>query len=193
MVQRVYFIQPLLKEVSFAKTVQKFVSMLPADSKDNNFLRTRRLRCFPRSLENTIKDMFVKKSEEGEAIDYSLEERVPSRCDCIVYADGIYWMGLDTKRMMLPEKTQQVVPSGAYWKLLEIKERYLIASLNVLSRYEHRPLAIDIGASPGGWSYCLARNFSTKRTLAVDPAEHMHDLLKGFDVEGSGEAKRELH
>jgi len=39
--------------------------------------------------------------------------------------------------------------------------------------YSQRSLALDIGASPGGWSYCLAKELKTKRVIACDPAAYM--------------------
>ena len=39
--------------------------------------------------------------------------------------------------------------------------------------YTGRCVAMDIGASPGGWSYCLATKLQTQRVIACDPAAYM--------------------
>ena len=53
--------------------------------------------------------------------------------------------------------------------------------------YRCRPLAMDIGASPGGWSYCLAKELKVRQVIACDPAAYMPlplqgggELAKGF-------------
>ena len=38
--------------------------------------------------------------------------------------------------------------------------------------------ALDLGASPGGWTYCLAKHFNVELVVAVDPAEEMHPLVR---------------
>jgi len=184
-VQRVYFVQPRLKEVSFAQIVAKYLKAVASDSSPERVNRFRRLRCFPRLHEAKLKELLLRESAEtpkgSPTLEQSLtKQSLPNICDCVVYADGLYWLGIDTKRMLVPVKSQEVVPSGAYWKLLEIRERYLKDSLNVVEKYGRRSLAIDIGASPGGWSYCLAANFGTRLTFAVDPASHMHELLNKY-------------
>ena len=44
--------------------------------------------------------------------------------------------------------------------------------------------ALDLGASPGGWTYCLAKDFNAELVVAVDPAEEMHPLVQKM-AEGS--------
>ena len=106
------------------------------------------------------------------------------RCDSMVYVDGMFWWSKDVPRIMVPEKDQRAVPSGAYWKLLEICERYdppgkapAVAKL-LRHAFTGRSLALDIGASPGGWSYCLAKELGTKLVIACDPAAYMHPLVR---------------
>ncbi|CAD7927815.1 unnamed protein product [Amoebophrya sp. A25] len=100
-------------------------------------------------------------------------------CDSVCYADGLYFVGTNVPRVLIPERAKQAVPSAAYWKLLEIRDRYLSKNGGAgVSSYSKRNLAIDLGASPGGWSFCLAREFGTRRVLAVDPAAHMHDMVR---------------
>jgi len=138
------------------------------------------------------------------------------RTDALLYADGLFFLGVDVPRVLVPEKTNSV-PSSAYWKMLEVRDRYRVDSVEavlktssstdrapssrssikesgaelearssasstsyVARHYSNVDLAIDIGASPGGWSYCLSQNLGAKRVLAVDPAEHMHDLVKNI-------------
>ena len=117
--------------------------------------------------------------------------------DCVIYADGFYWVGLDIPKCVVPEKPRKSVPSGAYWKLFEIEDRYI--STRDMSKprnrelrnfmklddatgadhgeADHERMAIDIGASPGGWSYCLSKDFGLPKVLAVDPGKHMHPLV----------------
>eukprot|EP01063_Lacrimia_lanifica_P013954 TRINITY_DN20558_c0_g1_i1.p1 TRINITY_DN20558_c0_g1~~TRINITY_DN20558_c0_g1_i1.p1 ORF type:complete len:645 (+),score=283.20 TRINITY_DN20558_c0_g1_i1:57-1991(+) len=108
--------------------------------------------------------------------------------DHICLCDGVYWVGVDLPRLIVPENRVEV-PSGAYWKLLEVRERYLKVydgaavdpAANETTRvaaYDGRKAAIDVGASPGGWSYCCSTLFATDVVFAVDPAEHMHTLLQ---------------
>ena len=59
------------------------------------------------------------------------------RSDSIVYVDGLFWWSADMPRIMVPEKEQRAVPSGAFFKLLEICERYN-PSFPVCTRYSTR-------------------------------------------------------
>ena len=52
------------------------------------------------------------------------------RCDSMVYVDGLFWWSKDVPRILVPEKDQKAVPSGAFFKLLEIKERYNFDNLH---------------------------------------------------------------
>ncbi|CAE7531624.1 unnamed protein product [Symbiodinium sp. CCMP2592] len=105
------------------------------------------------------------------------------RSDSIVYVDGLFWWSADMPRIMVPEKEQRAVPSGAFFKLLEICERYNPSDEEgdekLLRRaFSGRNLALDIGASPGGWSYCLAKELGTKLVISCDPAAYMHPLVR---------------
>ena len=46
--------------------------------------------------------------------------------------------------------------------------------------------ALDLGASPGGWTYCLAKHFNVGLVIAVDPAEEMHPLVREMADEKVG-------
>lgn len=105
------------------------------------------------------------------------------RSDSIVYVDGLFWWNTDMPRIMVPEKDQRAVPSGAFFKLLEICERYNPSDEEsdekLLRRvFTGRNLALDVGASPGGWSYCLAKELGTKLVISCDPAAYMHPLVR---------------
>lgn len=52
-------------------------------------------------------------------------------------------------------------------------------------RYTGRRMALDVGASPGGWSYCLAQRLCTCHVIACDPAAYMHPLVRRLSVEGT--------
>eukprot|EP01061_Rhynchopus_euleeides_P047796 TRINITY_DN982_c1_g1_i1.p1 TRINITY_DN982_c1_g1~~TRINITY_DN982_c1_g1_i1.p1 ORF type:complete len:711 (+),score=309.94 TRINITY_DN982_c1_g1_i1:34-2133(+) len=106
--------------------------------------------------------------------------------DQVCLSEGLYWVGLSVPRVVIPE-ARTTVPSGAYWKLQEIKERYLCTPERI-ARYSSRSVSVDIGASPGGWSYCSAQDFDTRYCFAVDPAETYHELLTPLLVEDKGRA-----
>eukprot|EP00435_Cladocopium_sp_Y103_P065640 s112_g27.t1 len=125
------------------------------------------------------------------------------RCDTIVYADGLFWWAPDSPRTIIPSRDSRMVPSGAYWKLLEIIDRYpgdgrqvsadeeldddkqsrKGGNKELLDLYSQRSLALDIGASPGGWSYCLAKELKTRRVIACDPAAYMHPVVRNLEAE----------
>jgi len=161
----------------------------------------RKLICFPREIESTMaRDMNTSEAlstsepiapgspQSGEHAQHHVDQ-----CDCIVFADGYYWIGLNVKRIVVTEKRANV-PSAAYWKLLEISERYPDALqydsshklpglmfkdhyIEFMDCYKKRTLALDIGASPGGWSHCLTHAFQTEHVIAIDPGKHMHRLV----------------
>ena len=95
--------------------------------------------------------------------------------DQVCLSEGVYWVGLSVPRLVIPE-CRVTVPSGAYWKLQEIRDRYL-STPERIAQYSNRSVSVDIGASPGGWSYCSAKDFNTRCCYAVDPAEEYHTLL----------------
>ena len=39
-------------------------------------------------------------------------------------------------------------------------------------------MAIDVGGSPGGWTYCLTKDFGVKHVISIDPAKEMHELVR---------------
>ncbi len=57
--------------------------------------------------------------------------------------------------------------SRAYWKMNEVFLRS--NALQELQKNKCNQFALDIGASPGGWSYCLSQFFDT--VVAVDPGQ----------------------
>eukprot|EP01064_Diplonema_japonicum_P016949 TRINITY_DN25009_c0_g1_i1.p1 TRINITY_DN25009_c0_g1~~TRINITY_DN25009_c0_g1_i1.p1 ORF type:complete len:491 (+),score=117.21 TRINITY_DN25009_c0_g1_i1:34-1506(+) len=103
----------------------------------------------------------------------------------LCYADGLFWLGLSERRVIIPSPLMKVVPSGAYWKLNEIIERYL-GVMGRVEAYTGRDWAIDVGASPGGWSYSCAKDLGTKKVLAVDPAATMSPMLKEYGLQDVG-------
>ncbi|KAJ9472828.1 hypothetical protein DIPPA_21615 [Diplonema papillatum] len=142
--------------------------------------RLKRVMGYPRVIEKKLAAALT--DDEG-ASDPSLVPTMPGAVDTpliafdqVCYSDGFYWVGLSRPRFLPPE-IKEHVPSGAYWKLWEIQNRYL-KRLGAVDRYMNRALAFDIGASPGGWSFCCVRNFATSRVMAVDPATQMDALLK---------------
>ncbi|KAJ9472829.1 hypothetical protein DIPPA_21556 [Diplonema papillatum] len=117
----------------------------------------------------------------GEQMNGSVQSgatRQPLVYDQVCYANGLYWMGLGVPRVLVPGQKADA-PSAAYWKLFEINARYLSAR-GLQRTYTDRGVAFDIGASPGGWSFCCADSFGTRAVYAVDPAETMHGLLTPY-------------
>lgn len=200
-IHRIYFVTEKVK-VSLAETVLDFSNIPP-----ERHPKQMKQLCFPREVESLLFETLLNSWEKSQLlISSSIEADIKQVenessaktdvCDSIVYGDGLYYTGINVPRIIVPKKGRTAVPSGAYWKLFEIRDRYSPESndmdFNVSSserkktvsildqRYRGRDLAIDIGASPGGWSYCLAQEFHTKLTIAVDPAAHMHDLVKEY-------------
>jgi hypothetical protein len=161
-----------------------------------------RLMAFPRELENKVFEArealhVDQKAQQGMAASDSstaedslkacaiAKQAIPTTCDTLVYADGRYWLGISCPRLLLPERPVDV-PSAAYWKLIEIDARYAPMSCDctqkttVLEKYGKCANAIDVGASPGGWSYCLASVWGVQHVIAVDPASYMHPLLNSL-------------
>ena len=136
---------------------------------------------FPKELQKILLDRLLAKrdcktdcpSPNGKGL---LTEQRSLEYDSLLYIDGLYWTGFNVPRISVPEKPQATVPSSAYYKLLEIKDRYLNRE-GLFGRYVDRGLAVDIGASPGGWTYCLSKQFNTHKVVAVDPATHYHPLM----------------
>lgn len=182
--------------------------------------RARNFMSFPRELEETLKPLIdgtpwamefgTRPTDNGYSVSsgdkFDALILPKDRCDTIVYADGLFWWTTDSPRTIIPSRDSRMVPSGAYWKLLEIIDRYsprdsrdgVVAvdedldndkqshkggNKELLDLYSQRSLALDIGASPGGWSYCLAKELKTKRVIACDPAAYMHPVVRNLRVE----------
>ena len=112
--------------------------------------------------------------------------------DQVCFCQGLYWVGLGVPRIYVPEEHEDM-PSGAYWKLQEIRSRFL-ASESRIAQYSNRSVSVDIGASPGGWSYCCAKDFFTRHCFAVDPAgrETYHTLLDKYYAADYDAAVKEI-
>ena len=148
-------------------------SRIPGD-----IYRDKRLSVFPKEVE-----VRIKKSNELYMHDHGDEPEDASIStreflyDVICYSDGLYWIGHNVLRYLVPED-RCPAPSSAYFKLLEIKQR-----IPFHAEFLNKPWAVDVGASPGGWSYCCIKNFNISSVLAIDPATHMDDMLSdcGFE------------
>ncbi|CAE7872452.1 unnamed protein product [Symbiodinium microadriaticum] len=164
--------------------------------------RARNFICFPREAEVSLQSAIdaspwgiAFRSWQRPGVESAYATRSPpdlqrndlvlprGRSDSIVYVDGLFWWNTDMPRIMVPEKDQRAVPSGAFFKLLEICERYNPSDEEsdekLLRRvFTGRNLALDVGASPGGWSYCLAKELGTKLVISCDPAAYMHPLVR---------------
>lgn len=181
--------------------------------------RARNFMSFPRELEETLKPLIdgspwamefaTRPTGNGYTLEGSPSDKFDAlilpkdRCDTIVYADGLFWWAPDSPRTIIPSRDSRMVPSGAYWKLLEIIDRYpgdgrqvsadeeldddkqsrKGGNKELLDLYSQRSLALDIGASPGGWSYCLAKELKTRRVIACDPAAYMHPVVRNLEAE----------
>ncbi|CAE7268487.1 unnamed protein product, partial [Symbiodinium sp. CCMP2456] len=164
--------------------------------------RARNFICFPREAEVNLQSAIdaspwglAFRSWQSPGVDSAYATKSPldlhrndlilprGRSDSIVYVDGLFWWHTDMPRIIVPEKDQRAAPSGAFFKLLEICERYNPSDEEsdekLLRRvFAGRNLALDIGASPGGWSYCLAKELGTKLVISCDPAAYMHPLVR---------------
>ena len=105
--------------------------------------RARNFICFPREAEVSLQSAIdaspwgiAFRSWQRPGVESAYATRSPpdlqrndlvlprGRSDSIVYVDGLFWWNTDMPRIMVPEKDQRAVPSGAFFKLLEICERY---------------------------------------------------------------------
>lgn len=111
-----------------------------------------------------------------EQCGYKNDIKNPDFVISITFAGKIY-VGC-CKRAALPTNYKAGMPhfakrdeiSRAEYKLQEVVERYNIDVRNI-------ECALDLGASPGGWTHMLARN--AKSVVAVDPAE-LDDRVSGL-------------
>jgi len=184
-IQRVYLLtKPPLACTSLEEVVDRLAHRYEEEvrhSEEGGLVeRTWNIIAFPKELQAILAERLMEKRENPKKKQKSLLPAERSlEYDSILYVDGIFWTGFGVQRVLVPEKNQATVPSSAYYKLLEIKDRYLNRD-GLFELYCGRSLAVDIGASPGGWSYCLAQNFDTKRVIAVDPATHFHPLMSSL-------------
>ena len=159
-----------------------------------------RLLSFPSCLAQLAWDSWTARFGRDEI---ALYDENATTCSTVCYADGYYWLGIKAPRIVIPERSLDDVPSRAYHKLLEIEawcerermllrkqidgERKLEEETIDIGSYRHRAAsnALDLGASPGGWTYCLAKDFNVGLVVAVDPAEEMHPLVRKM-ADGEG-------
>ena len=142
---------------------------------------------FPSELESNVYDVtqnfFLNNCHDTTAnLPINAEvAKQSSKINTLVYADGYYWLGLDVNRVLITDKDVQSMPSSAYYKLFEIDSRFSIAAdrrCSIFSKYRNSNLAIDVGGSPGGWTYCLTKDFGVKHVISIDPAKEMHELVR---------------
>ena len=119
-----------------------------------------RLHCFPRSLEKPItaaleQGGYARPSPQGEAV------------LCVAYVQGAFSAGLSSATALgvsgdnaLAARPQHAAVSRAFYKLQEVGARCDL-------RLSRAADAIDVGASPGGWSVFLAER--CRSVVAVDP------------------------
>ncbi|CAJ1401187.1 unnamed protein product [Effrenium voratum] len=191
-IQRIFFVDAGRKAPSVAEACAQYLAAVfgPVDHAGVGDLwdflcRQRHIQCFPRELESSL-SAAVRASRwaapGAEAKESPAALALPKgRCDSMVYADGLLWWSTDVPRIIVPEKDQRSVPSGAYWKLLEILDRYRPHSMTrqrLMDLFQGRGCAVDFGASPGGWSFCLATALQIRRVIACDPAAYMHPLVR---------------
>ena len=182
-IQRIYF---LTKDAVACTTLEDVVDLL-ANSHEEEMSQSDEPRfteciskiiAFPRELQTILGERLLERRSERDPAKKRKANPGAQRSgdyDSIVYVDGIFWTAFGVPRVVVPEKSS-AVPSSAYYKLLEIKDRYLRRE-GLFEKYSGRELAVDIGASPGGWSYCLCSTFNTTRVIAVDPATQFHPLV----------------
>eukprot|EP00913_Durusdinium_trenchii_P032490 g30418.t1 len=162
----VYFVDARRKAISLRDVCAQYLTELlgpaPVPSGSLNFM------CFPGELESALKstvDASPWHSTANGANGYATTPETKDvlldglqlpkdRCDSIVYADGLFWWSANVPRAIIPAKD------------------------NRSERFSKRRLALDVGASPGGWSYCLATQLCIQRTIACDPAAYMHPAVR---------------
>eukprot|EP00928_Gymnodinium_smaydae_P089315 TRINITY_DN73302_c0_g1_i1.p1 TRINITY_DN73302_c0_g1~~TRINITY_DN73302_c0_g1_i1.p1 ORF type:complete len:547 (-),score=90.13 TRINITY_DN73302_c0_g1_i1:309-1907(-) len=111
----------------------------------------------------------------------------PRRCHCVVYAEGRYFLGRHVPMQRVPGRiSSNVLPSSAYWKLNEIDVRFGNCFFRAGENTQdtgHRRMALDIGASPGGWSKCLVEDFGMDQVFGVDPGLLHESVLANPSIE----------
>ena len=113
-------------------------------------------RCYPRELESRV---YLRLKN------YNTNAAPPLT---MVYAEGLYFLGVGVEAVSVPPRTVGEVPSTAFFKMSEVVSRYLSWGTE---RYVGRRAALDVGAAPGGWTWCLAKTLGIRHCLAVDPGE----------------------
>ncbi|CAK9067581.1 unnamed protein product [Durusdinium trenchii] len=220
-IQRVYFVDARRKAISLRDVCAQYLTELlgpapvPSGSLWEQLRRRRNFMCFPGELESALKstvDASPWHSTANGANGYATTPETKDvlldglqlpkdRCDSIVYADGLFWWSANVPRAIIPAKDNRSVPSSAYWKLLEILDRYEPSdhhdssgsrrdSKALWERFSKRRLALDVGASPGGWSYCLATQLCIQRTIACDPVRD--EFVQDFTEEERKEDRKHL-
>ena len=164
-------------------SIQEAMRVLLTTNK-SNYLK---ILTFPSELENNVYDAaqnFFLNNCHDKSANLLINKEVSkqsNKINTLVYADGYYWLGLDVSRVLISDKDVQSMPSSAYYKLFEIDSRFSIPAderCSILSKYRNSNMAIDVGGSPGGWTYCLTKDFGVKHVISIDPAKEMHELVR---------------
>eukprot|EP00455_Lapot_gusevi_P001445 TRINITY_DN10580_c0_g1_i1.p1 TRINITY_DN10580_c0_g1~~TRINITY_DN10580_c0_g1_i1.p1 ORF type:complete len:350 (-),score=58.71 TRINITY_DN10580_c0_g1_i1:38-1087(-) len=127
-----------------------------------------RVHAYPMSVKNSVgphlEEMKIPMDPRDGAFTHHLS--------VMQFTDGTYGYDFVPARIPLYEHTMpSLVISRAYYKLQEVFE-FVLRDENInFSELK----AMDIGASPGGWTQYLAFTRNCKLVAAVDPGEmHMH-------------------
>lgn len=137
-----------------------------------------RVQAYPRYLEQRL---VAALSEGGRQLELVKFTHVAS----LVYTDAMYVVGLAARHVMVSEgadgldilkshNPKEMTVSRAYSKLNEALARSRWAPELAASP---PGLGFDIGASPGGWSLCLASTWGCREVCAVDPGELAPELV----------------
>lgn len=141
-----------------------------------------RVQAYPRYFESQVVQEFERASIPLELVRFT---HVAS----LVWVDAMYVVGLVPRGALVGEDAlgldicasaapKAPTVSRAFAKLNEALDRSGWAA-EVASMEPGPSLGVDIGASPGGWSICLASVWRCQEVWAVDPAEMAEGVCSG--------------
>ena len=189
-IQRIFTVKK--RFLSFSQAQKQFEAELKHEKYKEECVddsaREYRVNCYPREMESVLQKAALDTSKSFTFTDGTSRKDKNTdefmQCDNLIYADGFFWLGVSQPKMRIGFEKQDEKPCAAYDKLVEAVNRYLHAGnrlgmvAKLRSYLDKGGICVDIGASPGGWSYAIIKDMGGKTVAAIDPAEYMHDLLK---------------
>lgn len=117
-----------------------------------------RIACYPSSLTEQV-------VTHTSLADIPMNPKQPTHFGSIVYFHGGYAVGVDPTPPVVTGPLEPVPAHicKAYYKVEEVSLRM------GWSEALDGGVALDVGAAPGGWSWCLTEVFGMRQAFAIDP------------------------